>query len=48
PAGAPIAQLRGHAAVAALLGRQPTAAELLLLTPILAGGTIDVYSDGEA
>ncbi|MGW5386217.1 MCE family protein [Nocardia sp. NPDC003963] len=48
PAGGPIAQLRGHAAVAALLGRQPTTAELLLLTPILAGGTIDVYSDGEA
>ncbi|MFI5714308.1 MCE family protein [Nocardia sp. NPDC051750] len=48
PAGAPIAQLRGHAAVAALLGRQPTTAELLLLTPVLAGGTVDVYSEGAA
>lgn len=48
PAGQPIAQLRGHAAVAALLGRQPTTSELLLLTPVLAGGTIDVYSEGAA
>lgn len=48
PAGAPIAQLRGHAAVAALLGRQPTTSELLLLTPILAGGTIGIYSEGAA
>ncbi|WP_348536964.1 hypothetical protein [Nocardia carnea] len=48
PAGKPIAQLRGHAAVAALLGRQPTTAELLLLTPVLAGGTVDVYSEGAA
>ncbi|MGW0179310.1 MCE family protein [Nocardia sp. NPDC003345] len=48
PAGAPIARLRGHAAVAALLGREPTTAELLLLTSVLAGGTIDVYSEGDA
>ncbi|NKY37844.1 MCE family protein [Nocardia speluncae] len=48
PAGQPISRLRGHAAVAALLGRQPTTSELLLLTPVLAGGTIDVYSEGAA
>ncbi|WP_280421261.1 MCE family protein [Nocardia carnea] len=48
PAGRPIAQLRGHAAVAALLGRRPTTSELLLLTPVLAGGTVDVYSEGAA
>src|SRR5690606_21571915 len=48
PAGAPIAQLRGHAAVAALLGRRPSTSELLLLTSVLAGGTVDVYSEGAA
>ncbi|MEU1984209.1 MCE family protein [Nocardia sp. NPDC019395] len=48
PAGKPIGRLRGHAAVAALLGRAPTTSELLLLTPVLAGGTVDVYSEGAA
>ncbi|WP_459548108.1 MlaD family protein [Nocardia sp. X0981] len=48
PSGAPIAQLRGHAAVTALLGRQPSTAELLLLTSVLAGGRIDVYPEGAA
>lgn len=48
PSGAPIAQLRGRAAVAALLGREPSTVEVLLLTSVLAGGTITVYAEENA
>ncbi|MEC3917874.1 MlaD family protein [Nocardia sp. CDC160] len=45
PAAAPAAEvegggLRGVDAIAALVGRTPTAAEILLLTPVLAGGSL--------
>ncbi|WP_068052385.1 MlaD family protein [Nocardia xishanensis] len=43
PAARPIAGGRGHAGVAAIVGGQPTAAQLLLLTPLLAGGSVTVY-----
>jgi len=42
---APVANLRGHAAVAALVGAKPTATQLLLLTPLLAGGSVEVYDE---
>ncbi len=37
---------RGDDAIAVLLGRQPTAAEYLLLSPILKGGTMTVSESG--
>lgn len=46
PRGAPmrpVAGGRGFAGVAAVVGGQPTAAQLLLLTPLLAGGEVTVY-----
>lgn len=39
----PIASGRGYAAVAAVVGGRPTAAQLLLLTPVLAGGEVTMY-----
>lgn len=42
----PITELRGRQAVAALLGREPTALETLLLTSVLAGGVLEVYDEG--
>lgn len=45
----PIASGRGYAAVAAVVGGRPTAAQLLLLTPVLAGGSVTMYEmDGGA
>ncbi|WP_067660675.1 MlaD family protein [Nocardia harenae] len=41
-------RLRGAAAVAALTGGRPTAAQLLLLTPLLAGGTLEITDGGAA
>jgi len=49
PAAAPIAEpidYTGDAAITALLGRQPTAAEYLLLSSILRGGTLQVTENG--
>ncbi|MGF6881927.1 phospholipid/cholesterol/gamma-HCH transport system substrate-binding protein [Nocardia sp. GAS34] len=49
PAAAPIAgtvDYTGDAAVTALLGRQPTIAEYLLLSSILNGGTLQVTENG--
>ncbi|MEV0249061.1 MCE family protein [Nocardia sp. NPDC050712] len=43
PGVRPIAAGRGYAGVAAIVGGQPTAAQLLLLTPLLAGGSVTVY-----
>nr|WP_232542318.1 MCE family protein [Nocardia bovistercoris] len=43
PGAKPVASGRGHAGVAALVGGNPTAAQLLLLTPLIAGGTVTVY-----
>ncbi|MBF6452671.1 MCE family protein, partial [Nocardia cyriacigeorgica] len=40
----PVATVRGHAAVAQIVGGKPTAAQLLLLTPLLAGGSVEVYA----
>ncbi|WP_280235559.1 MCE family protein [Nocardia cyriacigeorgica] len=44
PGRAPVATVRGHAAVAQVVGGRPNAAQLLLLTPLLAGGTVEVYA----
>lgn len=44
PGARPIATVRGHAAVARIVGGKPTAAQLLLLTPLLAGGSVEVYA----
>lgn len=44
PGARPIATVRGHAAVAQIVGGKPTAAQLLLLTPLLAGGSVEVYA----
>ncbi|MFC8526807.1 MCE family protein [Nocardia sp. NPDC057227] len=41
-------RLRGAAAVAALTGGTPTAAQLLLLTPLLAGGSLEIHDGGAA
>ncbi|UGT63607.1 MlaD family protein [Nocardia asteroides] len=41
-------RLRGAAAVAALTGGKPTAAQLLLLTPLLAGGSLEIHDGGAA
>ncbi|MEV0359961.1 MCE family protein [Nocardia sp. NPDC050697] len=41
-------RLRGVAAVAALTGGKPTAAQLLLLTPLLAGGSLEITDGGAA
>ncbi|MFC8042118.1 MCE family protein [Nocardia sp. NPDC057353] len=41
-------RLRGAAAVAALVGGKPTAAQLLLLTPLLAGGSLEIHDGGAA
>lgn len=41
-------RLRGVAAVAALTGGRPTAAQLLLLTPLLAGGSLEIHDGGTA
>ena len=49
PAAAPIAGTVGYtgdAAIAALLGRQPTVAEYILLSSILNGGTLQVTENG--
>ncbi|MFE3446664.1 MCE family protein [Nocardia sp. NPDC059180] len=40
----PTATVRGHAAVAEIVGGKPNAAQLLLLTPLLAGGAVEVYA----
>ncbi|MGW4246551.1 mammalian cell entry protein, partial [Nocardia sp. NPDC004722] len=47
PAAAAPAGLRGTDAIAALVGGKPNAAQVLLLTPILAGGSL-VPADGGA
>ncbi|MFI2561667.1 hypothetical protein [Nocardia farcinica] len=41
----PIASGRGYAGVAAVVGGRPTAAQLLLLTPVLAGGEVTMYEE---
>ncbi len=45
PSAAPISY-RGDSAITALLGRQPTTAEYLLLSSILKGGTMQVSDNG--
>ncbi|NEW46151.1 MCE family protein [Nocardia cyriacigeorgica] len=40
----PTATVRGHAAVAEIVGGKPNTAQLLLLTPLLAGGAVEVYT----
>lgn len=45
---APVANLRGHAAVAALVGGEPTATQLLLLTPLFAGGSVEIYDEEQS
>ncbi|VFA99833.1 MCE family protein [Nocardia cyriacigeorgica] len=40
----PVTTVRGHAAVAEIVGGKPTATQLLLLTPLLAGGSVEVYA----
>ncbi|MBF6426192.1 MCE family protein [Nocardia cyriacigeorgica] len=40
----PVTTVRGHAAVAEIVGGKPNAAQLLLLTPLLAGGSVEVYA----
>ncbi|WP_280182524.1 MlaD family protein [Nocardia cyriacigeorgica] len=40
----PVTTVRGHAAVAQIVGGKPNAAQLLLLTPLLAGGSVEVYA----
>ncbi len=47
PNAKPIASGRGYAGVAAMVGGKPTAAQLLLLTPLIAGGTVTVYDTAE-
>jgi hypothetical protein len=42
----PIA-LRGSDAVAAIVGARPTVAQYLLLSPVLAGGSVTVAADDE-
>ncbi|WP_405178336.1 MCE family protein [Nocardia sp. NBC_01377] len=47
PDARPIASGRGYAGVAAVVGGPPTAAQLLLITPLIAGGTVTVYDTEE-